>query len=360
MKKKMILGLFLLTVVMFSAHSQQYDNESDFEFRFVGRGNASVEIIGYNGSNTTVRIPQRIQNRPVIGIILTDYESVSASAFSNRGLVRVFLPEGLNYIGKFAFAGNQLTNIDIPNSVVVIEEGAFSNNRLTRINIPSSVGVMFNYQDTINGTSNRRRYANPFPVNPSLEFISVDPANRSFVSIDGVLFSSNKEILYAYPSAKGDAYTIPSGVIEIASMAFSGSQIERISLPNGLLIIGESAFGRANLTSITIPNSVNEIGSHAFSENGLTNITISTSIRSIEMWTFAINQLTSVIIPNNVTSIDSYAFCYNQLTSITIGANVSLGGRYGASFDNDFDDFYNRNGKRAGTYTYSRGSWSRR
>jgi hypothetical protein len=30
------------------------------------------------------------------------------------------------------------------------------------------------------------------------------------------------------------------------------------------------------------------------------------------------------------------------------------------SFDNGFDNFYNRNGTRAGTYTYSDGQWAYR
>lgn len=357
MKKKMIFGLIFLLFMVSSIYSQQYDAEEDFNFRFIGRGDSAVEIISYVGRKTTVRIPQRIQNRPVIRI--RDGGELG-SAFTGRELDSVYLPEGLNSIGDFSFAGNRLTNIDIPNTVVVIGEGAFSNNRLTRVNIPASVGAMYNYQSINEGITNELRNVNPFPLNPSLEFISVDPANRSFVSIDGVLFSFNRSILFAYPSAKGDAYAVPGGVTEIASMAFSGSQIERVSLPNSLVTIGESAFLRAQLSSITIPNSVNEIGSHAFMENNLSNVTISTGIFSIKMWTFGINQLTTIVIPNNVTRIGSYAFRYNPLTSITIGANVTLGDEYGTAFDNNFDDFYTRNGRRAGTYIFSNGRWTRR
>jgi hypothetical protein len=54
------------------------------------------------------------------------------------------------------------------------------------------------------------------------------------------------------------------------------------------------------------------------------------------------------------------AFDRNELISVTIGANVVLSRRYHSSFDGSFDDFYNDNGKKAGTYTYSNGQWAYR
>ena len=288
---------------------------------------------------------------------------IEGEEFQRRGLTNVIIENGVRIIGDYVFAGNRLTNINLPDSVHSIGGGAFAVNPLTRVTIPRNVIKMVDLGSGEN--------ANPFPI-ASLEYISVDPANSYFVSVDGVLYSKDRKILFAYPSAKGKVYTIPDGVIEIASRAFAGtptaSQIERISLPNGLVTIGGSAFMCASLTSVIIPDSVKEIGSHAFYENNLTSVTISTNITSIEIWTFYGNRLTSVIIPSNVTSIGSMAFCNNKLTSITIGANVTMGNIYhdgggytiNNGFDNDFDDFYNLNGKRAGTYTYTNGRWNRR
>jgi hypothetical protein len=72
------------------------------------------------------------------------------------------------------------------------------------------------------------------------------------------------------------------------------------------------------------------------------------------------------VIPNSVTEIGTTAFYGSPLTSVTIGANVSLLLESDAflaklltpAFGQSFSDFYDGNGKKAGTYTYSNGRWS--
>jgi hypothetical protein len=330
-------------IIAYSTYSQQYDDEKDFEYEIVGRGGVSVEITGYKGSKTIVRIPSQIENRPVVTIV--------DESFTSMGITNVSIPDTVTSIGHYAFAGNQLTNIVFPNSVQIIGEGTFASNPLTRITIPKGLGAMYDRSN---------KYANPFSINPLLEYISVDLDNRSFTSKNGILFSKDEKVFIAYPSAKGTSYIIPVGVTYIANRAFAGTQINNINIPNGVLTIGEGAFMRANLSSVILPSTLREIGSHAFFENQLTSINIPYGIRQIGEWTFYGNNFSSVTIPETVVLIGNNAFTGNQLTSITIGSNISLADEYSVAFDNDFDVFYNRNGKRAGTYTYARGRWNRR
>jgi hypothetical protein len=63
-------------------------------------------------------------------------------------------------------------------------------------------------------------------------------------------------------------------------------------------------------------------------------------------------RLTSVIIPNTVTSIGQSAFVDNHLVSVTIRANMAMAGD---PFYSGFRDYYDQNGKKAGTYTFSTG-----
>jgi len=108
---------------------------------------------------------------------------------------------------------------------------------------------------------------------------------------------------------------------------------EKEELPVGT--IGNKAFSDKELTSVTIPNGITTIGKSAFNKN----------------------KLTSVIIPNSVTSIESFAFFNNELTSITIGANVSIDS---LAFQGAFRSFYNRGGRKAGTYVLRAGTYELR
>jgi len=143
--------------------------------------------------------------------------------------------------------------------------------------------------------------------------------------------------------------TIPNSVKSIEGYAFAGNQLTSITIPNSVTSIGDRAFSRNKLTNVTIPNSVNSIGFEVFVNNQLTSVTIPNSITSIGERAFYNNNLINITIPNSVTYIMLGAFAKNQLTSITIGANVII---YNYSvFEGEFRDFYDSNGRKAGTYT---------
>jgi hypothetical protein len=153
--------------------------------------------------------------------------------------------------------------------------------------------------------------------------------------------------------------TIPNSVTTIEDGAFAGNQLTSVTIPNSVTVIGDGAFANNQLTGVTIPNSVTAIGDYTFADNQLTSVTIPNSVTAIGEGAFANNQLTSVTIPNSVTTIGDVAFANNPLTSVTIGAGVTLGYEIMLYYDQDannpfesgFSDFYNNNGKAAGTYT---------
>ena len=168
----------------------------------------------------------------------------------------------------------------------------------------------------------------------------------------------------AFEGKRLTSVTIPDSVTTIGSAAFMDNRLTSVTIPNSVTTIGGRAFAVNNLTSVTIPNSVTTIGGRVFSENQLTSVTIPNNVTEINMEAFAFNPLTSIIIPNSVTYIAQGAFKghYHDIT-ITIGANVELGesGWWQPDnpvFNNNFDSFYNNNGRRAGTYTFSNNSWS--
>jgi hypothetical protein len=161
-------------------------------------------------------------------------------------------------------------------------------------------------------------------------------------------------------------------VTSIADEAFMDNQLTSVVILNGVTSIGNKAFaisldrrqeGRNQLTSITIPDSVTSIGQSAFASSKLTSVVIPDGVTTIETGLFWDNsELKSVTIPNSVTSIKQMAFAYtDQLTIVTIGADVNISPRYldsASRFYKSFITFYNRNGKKAGTYTRNVNRWS--
>ena len=158
----------------------------------------------------------------------------------------------------------------------------------------------------------------------------------------------------AFCNTQLTSVTIPNSVITIENEAFCCNQLTNVIIPNSVTTIGNFAFFGNQLTSVTIPNSVTAIGFGAFSHTQLTSVTIPNRVTTIGFGTFSHNQLTSITIPNSVTTIEGEAFYNNRLTSITIGANVNIADN---AFDNRFVAFYNAQGRRAGTYTFSNGNW---
>ena len=196
--------------------------------------------------------------------------------------------------------------------------------------------------------------ANKITDNLTIRFVSVNGTNAETAARNGVLQ------ITALSGVLWDFYyncEIRNGVITKYSGKGGAIVIDNIWGEPITASIGENAFRASQLTSVIIGNSVTSIGESAFENNQLTSVIIGNSVTEIGRWAFLDNLLTSVIIGNSVRFIEDQAFYGNyDLKKITIGANVTLGSRSGA-FSGTFDDFYKRNGKKAGTYTYN-GKWS--
>ena len=90
--------------------------------------------------------------------------------------------------------------------------------------------------------------------------------NDKYVSVDGVLFDANQEVLYYYPLSKTqEVYTVPNTVKTINQYAFYyNTSLKEVILPDSLNAIGDRAFYRANIEKINIPKNVTKIGDFAF------------------------------------------------------------------------------------------------
>lgn len=90
----------------------------------------------------------------------------------------------------------------------------------------------------------------PFDWIETLEEFTIDERNQYFSVDDGILFSKDMTILYAYPNnKKGSIYQVPHGVIIISNSAFSQTRLlKKLIIPASVTAI-EYLFYSANHTS---------------------------------------------------------------------------------------------------------------
>lgn len=147
-------------------------------------------------------------------------------------LKEIAIPDGVTEIDYSAFSGcTSLQEITIPDSVTTVYDTAFSNcTSLESITIGSGVENLGN-----GWIDSCRRLAN----------IIVSPENKTYSSVDGVLFNKDKSELLAYPIGnKRSSYTIPDGVAKIDQKAFYGCRyIETLTIPASVKEIEDSALG---------------------------------------------------------------------------------------------------------------------
>lgn len=168
---------------------------------------------------------------------------------------------------------------------------------------------------------------NAFGGCTSLAAFEVAEGNKAFLSVGGVLFSADKELL-RYPVGKSADYAVPSGTVAIAGGAFKDyAKLESLVIPDSVISIGESAFENcAALKRITLPKSIAKLEALTFSGcAALAEITLPDGLKTLGEKVFSgCAALKSVKIPAEVTVIPAEAFSgCSSLESITIPKNVS-------------------------------------
>ena len=204
-----------------------------------------------------------------------NWKTIPDEMFSDTGLEKLVIPEGVTEIGYGAFSGSSLKEVVLPSTLTKIGERAFSGTKLTSITLPTSV------------TDIGRR---AFGDIDSLTSIVI-PKNLTKIA-DGLFESSGISSI-----------KIPEGVTEIGYGAFSGSSLSEVVLPSTLTKIDEYAFYGTRITDLYIPDSVTEIGERAFSGTQLTDVILPANITYMGSRAFGdIDSLSSVFIPKNLTN----------------------------------------------------------
>ncbi len=162
----------------------------------------------------------------------------------------------------------------------------------------------------------------------NLEEIIIDENNAAFTTIDGILFSKDKTIIYTYPENKtGEFYALLNGVTTISHSAFRQNRhLETLVLPASVNNIDEYAFNNcAALKEINIPEGLTELKGEVFKDcSNLQNISLPNSLETIGSAAFQnCNNLQSIALPHGLISIGQSAFMDAGLKSLNIPETVT-------------------------------------
>ena len=259
--------------------------------------------------------------------------------FRCRSLTKVTLPDGLTLIGEDAF--NQcsaLKALVIPgsvtgfgincfkectsleelrflNGVTKLPNGAFSSMKALRyLEIPDSVEslkyVHFSYCTALEtvriGSGLKVLYEPTFDGCDNLKRFEISPANKTFCSVDGVIYSKDKTELIRLPLGYDGAYEVLPGTLRIGERAASNC---------------------TKLTALTVPDSVTAIGDYAFREcKSLETVTLGRGLTEIEQGAFYYCKNIKTLTLNEGLKIiwgNAFSDC-ESLTSLTIPSTVTL------------------------------------
>lgn len=248
---------------------------------------ASVETIG------TMAFANNADSRE-LKIKIREMGELSEVDFTNTySLTDVKFAKGskLKVIDQWAFQNQpKLTSVTLPDSLEKIGFGAFlCCSSFEEINVPKNVNEIGAHAFDCCSADQKTAI---------LTKITVDKANTSFKSVDGVVYSKDGKTVVAYPNIRtGDKYEIPADVTKIAEGAFADCfNLTSVTVPEGITELPETAFYYATaLKSITLPSTLKTIGDRAFEGTALT----------------------SLYIPESVTAIDAHAFDSTALKTIT-------------------------------------------
>ena len=227
---------------------------------------ASLETIygnpfsAMNELSTLSISPENMEFTVVDNVLFTKDLSRLIAYGRARTYTSYTVPTGVEIIGENAF--DQILSLEeliLPEGLVEIENRGVFWLGLTSIEIPSTL-------ETIGH--------NVFVLMEGLEAFEVHEDNENFMSFEGVLFSKDLSVLYAYPSNRnGLNYHIPCGVIEVESGAFWGAEITELYLSRTVEVLRGGAFmGISSFESVYVPNSISTMENGVFIGEG--NLTI--------------------------------------------------------------------------------------
>lgn len=224
-------------------------------------------ITDYLKESPKVRIPDTLENEPVVGVDLYDCKK-------------------------------QLTELILPDSVLKMSISDETTKSLQYMSMPAD-GMNYNiaakYDPDYVGKMTADEFydkqieigSQSFSRCENLIAIGISEKCERYTTFDGIFYydHNGRIVLLICPQGKSGTITIPSGTTEIGNGAFINcGKITGITIPDSVVKIGYAAFKNCQaLTNVTIPDGVVEIGERAFESCvSLKSVTLPDGVTKIE------------------------------------------------------------------------------
>ena len=188
------------------------------------------------------------------------------------------------------------------------------------------------YRITVNYTARVKNFVFPSTVTSfdlsntyNIEEITVHKDNRTYASLDGVLYSKDMSTIILYPTLHtGKHLEIPESVTKLnENFAYKAKYLESVVIPEGVTEIPGGAFSTAQkLKYAKIPSSIKTIGEYAFSNTALTEVQVPDGVTILPDWAFAGAPVERIYIPKSVTKINSAAFTTKNTKFVYYGGTA--------------------------------------
>lgn len=261
-------------------------------------------------------------------------EEIGESCFYRASITKAILPESLKVLGAKAFLYcGELTEVKLPSTLTQIGAGTFYQcKKLASVDIPAgveSIGDEAFLECTamteIALPASLKQLGTSVFSKTAITSYKLADGNKDFALVSGVLYGSDKKLLYAVPMKGVSEVKVDSKCIGINGGAFWGSEVAKVTLPDGMLAIDDYAFCQSALAEINFPSSLTFIGEQGFASTKMTKLVLPENLVYIYDGTFAgMENLTELVIPSSVKLILNHAFHNDKkLASVTCLGSVA-------------------------------------
>ena len=321
--KSIKFGINLKSIDGYAFHCNENLSKIEFsgnDLNLIGIGAfrecTSLVEINLTGNDLVIEGYAFYCNTALKSITCSGVKRIDNDVFSHcNALETVTLPENLTSIGAETFQYcSKLESIIIPN------------------NVKTLFGFTFAYCTSLKNVSIGSGCTSISPTaflgSNSIVKINVSESNKSFSTVDNVLYDKDKTNLVLYSKNKQGEFVIPDTVTSIFDHAFDNApNLTKVTVSANVRTIGTGAFQKCNsLETVVFKDSNNvskSIGDYAFYNcPALTKVDFGNAVTSIGSYAFTTNKsLESIEFPDSLESIGYGAF--SSLSSGNTGSYVA-------------------------------------